>query len=109
MQSRLGEVPNGVERREKVEMLESQSHMNEENLLDVLFTAEEVSRAVFKLKRKMAPGSNGLLAEHLKAGGEAVVIWLMNILNAVVEFQSVPPVLKRGIVVPVYKGGERIR
>ena len=85
-------------------MLESQSCMNEEYLLDVPFTAEEVSTAVSKLKKK-APGPDGLLAEHIKAGGEAVVIWLMNILNAIVELESVPAVLKRGVVVPVYKGG----
>ena len=43
----------------------------------------------------------------MRAGGEAVAIWLMNILNAVVELELVPPVLKRGVVVPVYKGGEK--
>ena len=46
----------------------------------------EVSRAVSKLKKKKAPGPDGLLAKHLKAGGEAVVIWLMNILNATAEY-----------------------
>ena len=30
------------------------------------------------------------MAEHLKLGGESVVIWLMNILNAVVELEVVP-------------------
>ena len=87
-------------------MLELQFHMNEEYLLDVLFTAEEMFRAVSKLKKKKkAPDPDGLLAEHLRAGGEAVVIWLMNILNAIVELKSVPAVLKRGVVVPVYKRG----
>ena len=32
------------------------------------------------------------------------MIWLMKILNAIVELESVPEVLKRGVVVPVYKG-----
>ena len=50
------------------------------------------------------PGPDGLLAEHLKAGGEAVMIWLRNILNATVEVESVPTVLKRGVVLLVYKG-----
>ena len=45
------------------------------------------------------------MAEHLKGGGEAVVIWLMKILNATVELESVPTVLKKGVAVPVYKGG----
>jgi len=42
-------------------------------------------------------------AAVLKAG-DAVVIWLRNILNAVVELEAVPDVLKRGLIVPVYKG-----
>ena len=34
-----------------------------------------------------------------------IVIWLKNILNATVELESVPTVLKRGVIVPVYKEG----
>ena len=83
----------------------SLTRMKNINLLDVSFTAEEVSRAVSKLKKQKEPGPDGLLAEHLKAGGEAVVIWLINILNATGELECVPTVLKRGVVVPVYKGG----
>ena len=52
-----------------MEMLESQSHMNEEYLLDVPFTSKEVSRVVSKLKKKKATRPDGLLAEHLRAGG----------------------------------------
>ena len=53
----------------------SLTRMKNINLLDVSFTAEEESRAVSKLKKKKkAPGPDGLLVEHLKAGGEAVVI-----------------------------------
>ena len=73
------------------------SYGNEEFHLDVPFTANEVTKAVKK------PGPDGLLAEHLKAGDEAVNIWLRNILNAVVEFEDIPEVPKRGVIVPVYK------
>ena len=58
-----------------------------------------------RLKKRKTPGPDGLMAEHLKGGGEAVVIWLMKILKAIVELKSVPMVLKKGVVVPVYKGG----
>ena len=74
---------------------------NENMLLDVPFSAEEVSAAVSKLK---ATGPDGLMAEHFKAGGEVVVIWLLNVLNTLVELEVIPDVLKRGVVVPVYKG-----
>ena len=103
--SRLGDTTKGLEQQEKIRGLESQSHANDELLLDVPFTTDEVSRAVAMLKKRKAPGPDGLMAEHLKAGGESVVIWLMKILNAIVELESMPEVLKRGVVVPVYKGG----
>ena len=57
------------------------------------------------LKGRKAPGPDGLMAEHLKAGGEAVVIWLLRTLNAVVELEVVSDVLKEGLIVSVYKGG----
>ena len=45
------------------------------------------------------------MAEHLKAGGDVVITWLMKILNDVVVLEVVPEVLKSGIIVPIYKGG----
>ena len=100
-------APYSSERMSKVDSLEMQSHNNEKFLLDVLFSAEEVAGAVRKLKGKKAPGQDGLMAEHLKAGGEAVVIWLTRTLNVTIELEVIPDVLKRGIIVPVYKGGGR--
>ena len=55
-----------------------------------------------RLKARKAAGPDGLVAEHLKAGRESVVIWLR---NAVVELEVVLEILKRGLVMPVYKGG----
>ena len=63
-----------------------------------------MSAAVSKLKCGKAAGPDGLMVEHLKAGGEMVVICLLNVLNTIVELEVIPDVLKRGVVVPVYKG-----
>ena len=73
--------------------------------LDIAFTAEDVTKAVTRLKLKKAAGPDGLMAEHLRNGGDTLVIWLMNILNSVVELEAVPSFLKMGNLVPVYKGG----
>lgn len=56
-----------------------------------------------RLKKRKASWPDGLLAKHLMTGGEAVNIWLRNILNAVVDLEVIPEVLKRGFVVPMYK------
>ena len=103
MKSRVESVPDLSELKQKVEAMETLSRENEEFLLDVPFTAEEVARVVARLKGRKAPGPDGLMAEHLKGGRNAVVIWLLRILNAVVELEVVPDVLKEGFIVPVYK------
>ena len=55
--------------KETIDSLASESLKNEEFLLDVPFTAEEVGNAVNRLKRRKAPGPDHrpdkLLAEHL--------------------------------------------
>ena len=96
---RQDEVPGMAELQRKVQGLALESMGNEDMLLDVSFLAE-VLAVVSKLKCGKAAGPDGLMAEHLKAGGEVVVIWLLNVLNTIVKLE----VIKRGVVVPVYKG-----
>ena len=64
----------------------------------------EVSAAVSKLECGKAAGPDGFMAEHLKAGGEAVIMLLLNALNTNVELGIAPDILKRVVVAPVYKG-----
>ena len=62
---RLDETEKGKDQQRKIKALENQSHQNEEFLLDVPFTADEVSRAVTGLKKRKASGPDGLMTEHL--------------------------------------------
>ena len=101
------DLENSGERMRKTEELESLFHLNEEFLLNVPFTSDEVTRAVHKLKRRKSPEPDGLMAEHLKAGGDVVICWLRNIANAVIEVEAIPKVMIRGVVVQVHKGGGR--
>ena len=96
---RQDEMPGMAELQRKVQGLALESMGNEDMLLDVSFLAE-VLAVVSKLKCGKAAGPAGFMAEHLKAGGEVVVIWLLNVLNTIVKLE----VIKRGVVVPVYKG-----
>ena len=82
-----------------------QSCKNEEFLLNVPFTAEEVLEGVNTLKRRKTLGPDELMQEHLKAGGDAVITWLMKILNDVVDLDVGPEELKSGVIVPIYKRG----
>ena len=57
------------------------------------------------MKLKKSSGPDNLSAEHLRHGGHSVVIWLTEILNSIVDAEHVPPSLKLGITIPIYKGG----
>ena len=40
-------------------------------------------------------------------GGTALSLWILQVANAIVEFECIPESLKLGIVTPIYKGGGR--
>ena len=66
---------------EKMDDLASESLLNEEYILDAPFTLEEVVFAVKSLKSAKAGGPDGMVAEHLKWGGESLHLWLTGVLN----------------------------
>ena len=45
--------------------------------------------------------------EHLKYGGYTLHAWLLRIFTAILCFESIPPSLKLGVIIPVYKGKGR--
>ena len=58
-----------------------------------------------KMKGNKSTGPDNVMAEHVKYGGILIITWLTEILNATVDAEQIPSCLKRGITVPVYKGG----
>ena len=103
-QSGANHNPDLAELQTSIESLVPLSMENEEYILDVPFTVEEVEKAIKRLKRRKAPGPDNLLAEHLIEGGQCVAICLTNILNAIIDLEVIPDSFKFGLVVPVYKG-----
>ena len=47
--------------------------------------------------------ADGVNAEYMEAGGSGILIWLRDILNAILELEANQEFLKRGIMVSVYK------
>ena len=92
------------ELHQQMDSLVLSSMSNEDHLLDVPFSSEEVEAVLKKLKKRKSPGLDGLLAEHLQYGGIAVVNWLAGLLNAIVVLKEIPEMMKCGVVIPVYKG-----
>jgi len=66
-------------------------------------TADEVAKAIHRLKSGKAPDICGISAELLKAGDNVVVKWLSAVIRGVWETGRIPPHRRKGIILPLYK------
>lgn len=65
---------------------------------------EEVRAAVKKMKSNKASGPSGVVADMLKAAGEAGIVWVADMCNSVVKEGRVPEDWCKSWMVNVYKG-----
>ena len=72
--------------------------------LDEPFNTREIQKAVNKLHKMKACGFNGVCAEHIKFGGNLLIICLTMIFNLICKMEYVPVNFRRGIQVPLFKG-----
>ena len=84
--------------------LTTASISKKEYIIDVPFTLDEVVCAVKKLKPGKACGPEGVSAEHLKWSGDSLYLWLLGIVNAILEMEEIPSTFKLESIFPVYKG-----
>jgi hypothetical protein len=70
-------------------------------------TREELEQQLRKLKRKKAPGRDGIQNESWMYGTEREVDRLLEIMNGVWKGEGFPQEWKEGIICPIYKKGEK--
>ena len=68
------------------------------------FNTREVQKAVNQLHKKKACGYDGICAEHIKYGGNLLIITLTMIFNLISKTEYVPVNFRRGTQVPLFKG-----
>jgi hypothetical protein len=103
----IADSPLLSDAKQQLKPLLVSSRENEDFVLDVSFCSEEIERVLRNLKSGRSAGHDKLQPEHLKYGGAALNLWIKQVVNAIVEFESIPDSFKLGIVTPVYKGGGR--
>ena len=54
------------------------------------FTAEEVERAIKRMKRHKAQGVDGITSDIIKLGGPVVLTYLTNIFNNILKTKQIP-------------------
>jgi len=100
----LEKVREKIENWEKVGRLQDRDQ-NEE--LDRKIEMKELELAISKLRRGKAAGEDGCINEILKNGGEALKISLLTLFQKFWETEQIPTDWARGIIVPIYKDGDR--
>lgn len=68
----------------------------------------EVASILKQLKLRKACGPDKVQNEHLIHGGSAVVKCLTFLFNIITKAKN-PKQWKRGLIVPIYKGGDKLR
>ncbi len=76
------------------------------DILKSPITTEEVQEPCKSLKVGKAPGLDGIQPEHLKYGGPIMHIYLAKLFNIMTEAEWRPPVMRKGIIVPIPKGNK---
>ncbi|CAG2249401.1 unnamed protein product [Mytilus edulis] len=72
-----------------------------------MISCNDISSVIKQLKRRKACGNDMIQNEHLIYGGPKVSECLSIFLNIVVQKQQVPSDWQKGLVVPLFKGGDK--
>ena len=70
-------------------------------------TAEEVEKAIKKLKPRKAAGEDGIIAEALAWGGEKLWEEVTKLIQDIWEKEEVPEEWGGGLLVPIFKAGNK--
>jgi hypothetical protein len=81
-----------------------ESHANDDKCMNYPITHDEVNELCKALKRKKAPGWDGITSEHIQHGGNYLVKCLTWLFNRITENEYIPSYFKKGIIIPIPKG-----
>ncbi len=85
----------------------TESYNRPDNITKNTISVMEVQKMFNSLKMKKAPGWDGIMNEHLKYSGTTVVYACSILYNSMIEREYIPMQFKKGIIVPIPKGGKK--
>lgn len=86
---------------EMVKELDEITPLNDDVPQDILYA--EVEKAIRSLKSHKSPGSDGITAEMLQAGGEQLTRQIHNLCNKAWHEGTIPEEWSKSILVPILK------
>ena len=80
------------------------TYSDEDFILDVSFSPEEVITAIKRLKQDSSLVLDLLSPRHLLHADPLISTWLIKIFNTIANLKDIPSIFKEGILIPIYKG-----
>ena len=75
-----------------------------DELMPYSISSDAISKLLSKLKKRSAPGLDGITAEHLTySSSESVCTFLSKVYSVIISHNIVPNVLKVGVIIPILK------
>ena len=84
-----------------------QSQNQPVNTDDIVISSEEVESAVRLAHKGKACGEDGIFYEHVIFGGIQLFQILSKLFSAMIRLSYVPAVIKKGVIITLYKGGNK--
>ena len=97
------EVSNSVKDFEALSFQDSHSN----GMLDQPITLAEVNHVVKAIKNNKSAGSDGIVGELIKYGGEPMCKMLLTLFNLAWDKEYVPNFWREGLIVSLFKKGDR--
>jgi hypothetical protein len=81
-------------------MFKSRAHIKK------IVSTKIIRKRLAAIGKKKSVGPDGISGEILKLGGEAMIPYLVRLLDVTVNNAAIPSDWKKAIVVPIYNGGD---
>lgn len=104
----MGQLLNGDTKNNVVKEQKS-ADVKEPGVEEAPLTWLEVEKALKSMKRGKSSGADELNADMIKASGVNGMHWLYRVLSAIWKDNSVPEHWSKGVIVPLFKKGNRKR
>jgi hypothetical protein len=98
-----------LERRKKKGNAETEIKKKQRASEEIEITVDEVERQISKLKKRKAPGRDGVQNEAWMYGTEGIVERLVEVMNGKWRGEGFPVDWREGVICPICKKGEKSR
>uniref|UniRef100_A0A8C2BTG1 Reverse transcriptase domain-containing protein n=1 Tax=Cyprinus carpio TaxID=7962 RepID=A0A8C2BTG1_CYPCA len=81
--------------------------LNEDEILDISITYNEIFKVIMSMSNGKAPGPNGIIIEIVKAASHMLCPIMFCLYNKILETGDFPEILCEAVICPLYKSGDK--